>query len=406
MIDRPLYRDVWQQLSAFKSMVFLAGPRQAGKTTFAQSLMANRDGEYLNYDIPEHRTRLMKNPAFYHEVTRTREDRPFVVLDEIHKLPKWKDFLKGAYDRDKDHFSFLVLGSGRLEVFRRGGDSLAGRYLLFHLWPFTVAELACQRRPLQDFIANPLAMPPGGEREPAEQIWADLRQYSGFPEPYVSKSVAFRSAWSMTYHRQIIQDDIREQVAVLKAGEMTLLLDLLPLKVGSPVAMDNLAGDLHIAPDTVKNWLRLFDAFYLIFTIRPWTRKVSRAITKMPKLYFFDYVRVEDKGARFENMVALELYRAVQSWTDLGEGPFSLHYLRNREKQEVDFLIERSGKPFLLVECKRTDPQISSSLRKFQQTLNVPAVQLVEKMDGYKRIDSGVQPLLVASACRWLAQLP
>lgn len=406
MIDRPLYRCAWQQLSEFKAMVFLAGPRQAGKTTFAQALMAGRDGVYFNYDIPEHRTRLIKNPAFYHDVTRTREDRPFVVLDEIHKLPKWKNFLKGVYDRDKEQFSFLILGSGRLDVFRRGGDSLAGRYLLFHLWPFTLAELANQRRSLQDFIENPLAMPVGGAQEAAEQIWVDLRQYSGFPEPYVRKSAAFRAAWSMTYHRQIIHDDIREQFAVLKAGEMTLLLDLIPLKVGSPVAMDNLAGDLHIAPDTVKNWLRLFDAFYLVFAIRPWTQKVSRAITKMPKLYFFDYVRVEDPGARFENMVALELYRAVQTWTDLGQGPFSLHYLRNREKQEVDFLVGRSGKPFLLVECKRTDTQISPSLLKFQQTLNVPAVQLVENMEGYKRIETAGQPLLVASACQWLSQLP
>ena len=406
MIDRSLYREAWQQLSGFKSMVFLAGPRQAGKTTFAQSLMAGRDGVYLNYDIPEHRTRLMKNPAFYHDVTRTREERPFVVLDEIHKLPKWKNFLKGVYDRDKEFFSFLILGSGRLDVFRGGGDSLAGRYLLFHLWPFTVAELAGQRRTLDDFVKNPLAMPVGSARTAADQIWTDLRQYSGFPEPYVNKSAAFRTAWSMTYHRQIIQDDIRDQFAILKAGEMTLLLDLLPLRVGSPVSMDNLAGDLHIAPDTVKNWLRLFDAFYLIFTIRPWTRKVSRAITKMPKLYFFDYVRVEDAGARFENMVALELYRAVQAWSDLGLGPFSLHYLRNREKQEVDFLIARSGEPFLLVECKRTDAQISPSLLKFQQALDVPAVQLVEQMEGYKRIESGVRPLLITSAPRWLAQLP
>ncbi len=203
MIDRPLYDSAWQTLSGFKSMVFLAGPRQAGKTTFARALMANRDGVYLNYDIPEHRTRLIGDPAFYHEVTRTRAERPFVVLDEIHKLPKWKNYLKGVYDRDKDHFSFLILGSGRLDVFRRGGDSLAGRYLLFHLWPFTLAELAGQRRSLSDFMADPLAMPHDSSGQATlDQTWADLRQYSGFPEPYVNKSADFRAAMTINAERK------------------------------------------------------------------------------------------------------------------------------------------------------------------------------------------------------------
>ncbi|HMO51508.1 MAG TPA: ATP-binding protein [Kiritimatiellia bacterium] len=406
MLDRPLYEKAWQTLSQFKSMIFLAGPRQAGKTTFAEALLANRDGVYLNSDIPEDRTRLLKNPAFYHDVIRTREEPPFVVLDEIHKMPRWKNYLKGAYDRDKDRFSFLVLGSGRLDQFRRGGDSLAGRYLMFHLWPFTLAELAETRRSPNDFLADPMVLVPDFPSENAQRIWSRLRQYSGFPEPYIHQSSEFRSIWSMTYHRQIIRDDIREQFAILKAAEITQLLDLLPLRVGSPVAMDHLAGDLHVAPDTVKKWVGLFDAFYLIFTIKPWTRKVSRALTKMPKLYFFDYARVEDPAARLENMVALELYRATQSWTDLGHGTFTLHYLRNREKQEVDFLIARDQKPFLLIECKSSDTQVSPALKKFQQMLRVPAVQLVENIDGFKRYEEAGLPLLIAPAWRWLAQLP
>ncbi len=404
MIERTLYRDVWKQLSGFKSMLLLAGPRQAGKTTFAESLSAGRDAFYLNYDIPEHRTRLLQNPAFYHEVNRTRQEPPLVVMDEIHKLPKWKNYLKGVYDRDKEKFVFLVLGSGRLEVFRRGGDSLAGRYLMFHLWPLTVAELAGQRKDMEVFIKNPLTL--DAPEQPAVDMWTNLSRYSGFPEPYVKQSDSFRSVWSMTYHRQIIQDDIREHYTVLKAGEMSLLLDLLPLKVGSPVAMDNLAGDLQVAPDTVKSWLLMFDAFYLTFMIRPWTRKVSRAITKMPKVYFFDYVRIADPGARFENMVALELYRAVHLWNDLGAGPFALHYLRDREKREVDFLVVRSGQPFLLIECKRGDTRVSPSLAKFQRELQVPAVQLVEKLAGFRRIETDNHPVLVAPAAQWLAQLP
>ncbi len=405
MIDRALYQYAWRELSEYKSMLFLAGPRQAGKTTFAQEILKGRDGVYLNYDIPEDRSRLLQQPAFYHDLVRTKEEVPWVVLDEIHKLPKWKNYLKGAYDRDKDRFSFLVLGSGRLEVFRRGGDSLAGRYLMLHLWPFTVAELAGVRRPFAEFLGDPLALPEIHSSN-AQPIWADLARFSGFPEPYVKKSSTFRSAWSMTYHRQIVRDDIREQFAVLKAGEMSRLLDMLPLRVSNPMAVDNLAGDLQVAPDTVKHWLRLFDAFYLIFTLTPWTRKVSRALTKMPKIYFFDYIRVEDPGARFENMVALELYRAVHMWTDMGQGVFTLHYLRNREKQEVDFLIVRGRDPLFLVECKLTDTQVSPALRKYQKMLNVPAIQLVQEMEGYKRIDTGGLRTLVAPAWRWLAQLP
>lgn len=406
-MHRPLYLEAWQAMSRFKSMLFLAGPRQAGKTTFAKALLEDcPSGDYLNYDIPEDRTRLLSNPAFYHEVLRKGAERPFVVLDEIHKMPKWKNYLKGAYDRDKDDFSFLVLGSGRLDVFRRGGDSLAGRYLMLHLWPFTLAELAEGRRALDDFLRDPLVLAPPVDLEKNRALWSQLGAFSGFPEPFLQKSAAFRQSWSMSYHRQIVRDDIREQFAILKASEMGMLLDLLPMRVGNPVAMDNLAGDLQVAPDTVKQWLRLFDAFYLVFTVAPWARKISRAITRMPKLYFFDYVRVADPGARFENMVALELYRAVQSWTDQGRGSFSLHYLRNREKQEVDFLLVQDMKPILLVECKLSDAQVSPALLKFQKMLRVPAVQLVDNLDGFKKIENDGLPVLLTSAAPWLAALP
>ena len=130
------------------------------------------------------------------------------------------------------------------------------------------------------------------------------------------------------------------------------------------------------------------------------------AITKEKKLYLFDYAGIESPAAKFKNMVALELFRAVSNWNDLGLGNFSLHYLRNRDKQEVDFLLSNNQKPFLLIETKLSDDHAAKSLIKFQNMLKIPAVQLVNEGDTCKLVSNGNLKIMITSADYWLSLLP
>jgi predicted AAA+ superfamily ATPase len=397
---------LWQDLSAEKAMVFLAGPRQGGKTTFAQMCATPyANSLYFNWDIAEHKAKLIHNPAFFTEMPRKDSSMPLIVFDEIHKYKHWKNYLKGVYDQFHHDYRFLVSGSGRLDVYQRGGDSLAGRYFLFHLWPLTLAELGGRQRPLDAFLEDPLQVAES-QGEDLRIVWERLLAVSGFPEPYLAAKTTTWRRWSDTYGRQLIRQDVRDLVALNNVQGLETLLALLPSRVGSPLSMNGLAEDLKVAFNTVKSWMEVLDRFFLSFRLAPWTATITRAIQKERKSYLFNFPLIQDPGARFENAVAVELFRAVSNWNDAGLGPFSLHYVRNKEKQEVDFLLARHGKPILLVESKLSDTEPSPALLKFQTALKVPAVQLVNGGEEFKRFTRGSFPVLVAPAWRWLALLP
>jgi predicted AAA+ superfamily ATPase len=406
MESRDLYVNIWRNLAAEKSMVFLAGPRQSGKTTLAHIISKKFTNTlYFNWDIAEHRARLIENPTFFEAVQRKDSSTPLIVFDEIHKYKEWKNYLKGVYDQFHGSYQFLVAGSGRLDIYQKGGDSLAGRYYLFHLGPFTVAELGGRNLPIGNWLREPLKVNME-EKEKLREIWSRLSTLSGFPEPYLSGRTTTYRRWTNAYSQQLIREDIRDLTGIKSIGETELLYLLLPSKVGSPISVPSLAGDLRVSYNSIRNWLSVFERFFLIFSIGPWTHKIARTIQKERKIYLLDSPKIKEPSARFENMVALELWRAVTSWNDMGYGSFSLHFIKNKEQQEVDFLIAKERKPFLLVEAKLSDMEASPALKKFQRGLNIPAIQLIEESDGYRVFSHEGQSILVAPAYQWLSQLP
>jgi predicted AAA+ superfamily ATPase len=406
MIDRVLYSAIWNELSAEKSMVLLAGPRQCGKTTLARLLSESYANKlYFNWDIVTDKRRMIENPHFFEDLARRDSSRPLVILDEIHKYKDWKNYLKGVYDRFHSEFLFLVSGSGRLDLFRKGGDSLAGRYRLMHLWPLTLAELHNAGVSFEDFRRNPIQ--PHVDRTGAIQsTWARLAQSSGFPEPYLSGKAAGYRRWAAAYQRQLVREDIRDLTDVKHVDDMEMLFALLPSKVGAPLSIPSLATDLKAAYNTVKSWLGIFDRFYLTFSLSPWSPQIARSIHKERKTYLFDYAGIEDPGAKFENMVALELFRAVSNWNDMGWGSFGLHYIRTKEGREVDFLVSQNRKPMFLVETKTGDDTPSPNLVRFQKALGVPAAQLLDRGEVFKKTAPAGYPLLTAPAAFWLPRLP
>lgn len=406
MIDRAPYVSIWNELSAEKSMVLLAGPRQCGKTTLAHRLSdAFANSLYCNWDIATDKRRLIENPFFFQNLVRKDESRPLIILDEIHKYKDWKNYLKGLYDRFHSEFLFLVSGSGRLDLYRKGGDSLAGRYYMLHLWPLTLAELHHAAVRFEDFRRDPIR-PHTGATAAIQSSWDRLARYSGFPEPYVAAKETTYRRWAAAYHRQLIREDIRDLTDVKHVDDMEILFALLPSKVGAPLSIPNLATDLKAAYNTVKSWLAIFERFYLTFSLSPWTPQIARAIHKERKTYLFDYAGIEEPGAKFENMVALELFRAVSNWNDMGWGDFGLHYIRTKEGREVDFLVSENRKPMFLVEAKTGDDTPAANLLRFQKALGVPAIQLLDRGEGFRRTDPAGYPLLTAPVAYWLPRLP
>jgi hypothetical protein len=406
MKSRPLYQKAWQDLAAEKAMIFLAGPRQSGKTTLARMISERFPTRlYVNWDNPEDRARLLENPFFFQGIERRGAAAPFIIFDEIHKYRDWKNYLKGVYDRFHEEFQFLISGSGRLDIYRKGGDSLAGRYFLFHLWPFTLAELFGVGRTFEDFKKAPLELQAEKEAEKKE-VWSSLEQFSGFPEPYLTAKEASYRRWSTSYSQQLVREDIRDLTQIRTIGDLETLYHLLPSKVGAPLSIPSLSGTLKVSYNTVHNWLSVFERFFLIFSVTPWTRRISRAIQKERKIYLWDSPRIKDPAARFENMVALELHRAVSLWTEMGWGTFSLHFIKNKDQQEVDFLIADENKPFLLIETKLSEDQPSPVLLKFQTFLKVPAIQLTNRSGGYRKLFNDKQQVLVVPAWQWFSATP
>jgi predicted AAA+ superfamily ATPase len=345
-----------EHFSRNRQMAFVSGPRQVGKTTTCRL----EGTDFLNYDNADDRRTLLRGPAAVAErlgVEQLRASTPVVVLDELHKFPKWKSFLKGFFDVYGQRIRLIVTGSSRLDIFRRGGDSLMGRYFLYRMHPFSVAE--CLR----------VTVPSAPVQKPApiaDTEWNALWEHGGFPEPFLRRESAFSIRWRALRHEQLTKEDIRDVAQIQDLSALEHLSLLLGERSGQQLIFSGLAQEVGIAVDTVKRWVDLLERLHFGFRLRPWFANVSKALRKEPKWYLRDWSGVEDTGARAETFMACHLLKAVEGWTDLGLGRFELRYLRDKLRREVDFLVVRDRKPWMLVEVKSGDNALSESLAYFQ----------------------------------------
>jgi hypothetical protein len=370
MPDRPrLYTAILRDhLNRHRQMALVAGPRQVGKTTACRALA----DDYLNWDNADDRRELLRGPASL--AVRLRLDRlrakpPIVVFDELHKHARWKTLLKGFFDTYGGRTRILVTGSSRLDVFRRGGDSLMGRYLLYHMHPWSVAESLRTSLPERELHA-PAEIP--------DAEWNALWEHGGFPEPFLRRDSRFSRRWRSLRRDQLSREDVRDLARITDLGTMETLMQILAERSAQPLVYANLAGEVQVAVDTAKRWTGLLTGIHYGFLVRPWFKNVAKALRKEPKWFLRDWSGVDDEGARAETFVACHLLKAVEGWTDLGFGDFELRYVRDKQKREVDFLIVRDRKPWFLVEAKLGDTRLSSSLAHYQQQTKAPhAFQVV-----------------------------
>ncbi len=402
MLKRTLLAQKIQEI-AFQNgkMAFVTGPRQVGKTTLSLEVAKNysKHQYYIWDDIP-FRRQWMKDPKSIIEMSTGQ--KPLVILDELHKAPSWKTRLKGLYDLRKDYADILVTGSARLNVFRKGGDSLLGRYYLFHLHPFSIGELVknqCTPQSLISGFGTPL--------KPEKKILEDLFQFGGFPEPYFKKNEATLNLWQRSRIERLVREDLLDISRTHEISSIESMVSFIPEKVGAPFSVQNLSEDLSVPHPTVKRWLSWLTQLFYLYALLPYTFKLSRSLKKQPKVYLWDWSEIEDKGNKFENLIAGHLLKTVNFWTDTGLGNFSLFYLRDKEQHETDFLITEKRKPWMLIECKYSDTQLDSSLKYFAEKLDVPhAVQVVFESGHQKEFHYGHKKIgHIISADRFLTLL-
>jgi predicted AAA+ superfamily ATPase len=335
-----------------QKLVFLIGPRQVGKTHLALALLKKaNNGAYLNYDNLEDRAIIHKSAWL-----PTTE---LLVLDELHKMEKWKNYLKGIFDTKSAQLQILVTGSARLDTFRNSGDSLAGRYFRHRLNPLSVVEIA-------------------GASESALEA---LMIRGGFPEPFLAETDQDADRWRMQYVDGLVRTDILdfERVHDLKAVQLTL--ELLRRRVGSPISITSLAQDVACSPNTIKKYLEIFEALFIVFRVTPLHHNIARSLLKEPKLYFYDTGMVKgDEGLRFENMLAVSLLKHVNAIEDYEGKRADLHYLRTKEKKEVDFAMAVEGQTPTIIEAKFSESDLAPALRYFHEKYAFPAVQVVRHL--------------------------
>ncbi|MCL5261028.1 MAG: ATP-binding protein [Gammaproteobacteria bacterium] len=369
MITRYLTNQIKNDL--LKKMVFIGGPRQVGKTTLAKSFLQNDCG-YLNWDVFEHREKILKMelPASI-----------LWIFDEIHKYRKWRNYLKGIYDAKSKEQQILVTGSARLDYYRFSGDSLQGRYYYLRLHPISLAELKSESQ--EDLLS--------------------LLNLGGFPEPFFSASTIEAKRWSREYRSRLINEDIIQLEKVQDLGNLELLAMRLPELVGSPLSINALREDLQVSHKTVANWLKIFERLYAIFRLSPFGSAKIRAVKKEQKHYHFDWTLITELSLRFENLVAAALLKWVHYRQDtLGED-CELYYFRDIDGREVDFVIGTKSNPELFIECKWNDDQISPSLKYLKERFKTAEYWQISAIGTKDYVsDSGIR---VAPARKFLAKL-
>ena len=358
-----LYVDMLnRQLRSERQMVFLSGPRQVGKTTVAKMIAEHWNQSHVwNWDNTEDREIITGGTKQIIERAHlsTPTDEPtLLVFDELHKFSGWKDFLKGLFDTTENRTRILVTGSARLDVFRRGGDSLMGRYFPWRMHPLSIGELSDPNLP------NNLLR----ECAPIESEWqTNLLLFGGFPEPYIKKSESFSRRWKNLRTQQLFTEDLRELTRIQNLGQIEHLAEVLKRCAGQLTSYTSLAKHTRSSINTVSSWLTTLESFYYCFPVRPYFKNIPRSLRKEPKYYLWDWTNVQDEGQRNENFIACMLNKSIQIWTDLGLGNFELRFIRDKDGREVDFVVTKNDEVWFIVEVKTSNQKLSPNLARFQK---------------------------------------
>lgn len=369
MVSMRIRRRIYDALLAehfarYRQMAFVSGPRQVGKTTTCR----NHAASYVNWDDVDDRELILAGPARLVErfgLDRLSHGPRAVLFDELYKYPRWKQFLKGFFDTRADEVRIIVTGSSRMDIYRRGGDSLMGRYFHYRMHPFSVAELLHVELPGSRRIIRPPAKIKAAD---FDALW----RHGGYPEPFLKRDARFSRRWQSLRLEQLIREEIRDVTQIQHLDQLEILVRILMDRSAQQIVYGNLAKEVRVSVDTIRRWIDIMRQLHLGFLVRPWHKNVSRSLRKEPKWFLRDWACIGDEGSRAETFVACHLLKAVEGWSDMGLGAFEIGYLRDKEKREVDFIVARDRAPWLLVEVKHRDESPDKNLKYYQDAVKAP----------------------------------
>ena len=369
------YPAVFVEEDLASRMVFIGGPRQVGKTTFALSFLNGDSNEvspaYLNWDSIADREKILE--------AELPPNQSLLIFDEIHKFGDWRNLIKGIYDKNRSALSILVTGSARLDYYRKGGDSLQGRYHYYRLHPFSLPE--CSSCDVESLL-----------------------HFGGFPEPLFRGEERFHRRWLREQSVRLLYEDLRDLENVKEISKLELLLQHLPRCVGSPLSVNRHAKLLQVSPAAVDRWISIFERLYLTYRIAPFGTPRIRAVKKENKLYFWDWSRVSEEGPRFENMVAGHLLKYCHFSEDTQGHEMELRFIRDTDKREVDFVVLKNGVPEFAVECKTGERKASPHCTYFRERTGIPCFYQVHLgSKDYGNAESGTRVLPFSTFCKELS---
>lgn len=381
-----------------RQMLFFSGPRQVGKTTLCKEFQ----NVYYNWDNLAARTLILKGEEAVADdagLNVPKVQVPILAFDELHHYAKWKQFLKGFFDVYGARARIFVTGSARLNVYKKMGDSLMGRYYPYRMHPLSVGELLRTTLPTEDLVHDLAELP--------DADWQRLYDFGGFPEPFCRADKLQLRRWQRLRFEQLMRGDIQKDTSIRELDQLEAMARILSGRSGEMLVYASLGAEIQMNEVTVRSWVSVLQSFFFGYRVTPWSKDIANSLRKTPKWYLRDWSAIEDRGKRHETMLACHLLKAVEFWTDYGFGEYELHYVRTKQKKEVDFLISKDGAPWMLVECKSQSRRLSETLVEFQRKLAVPyAFQVVfdAPYEGIDCFDYKNQAVIV-SARSFLSQL-
>lgn len=353
-----------------KKMVFIGGPRQIGKTTLAKKILSNYSATaYLNWDNEIDKKVINANSW--------AKELELVVFDEIHKRKGWQNLIKGAWDKWNEVQNYIVTGSARLNIFRKGGDSMLGRYHYYQIHPFSLPELGVSR-------ANLLK----------------LLKFGGFPEPLISEDEVELKRWHTSRVSKVVNIDLRDLENVADLNKVEILVDTLPSRIGSLLSYKSFSEDLEISDKTIKRWIEILGRMYICYLISPYGPVQIKAVKKSPKLYLWDWSQIEDPANRFENLVASHLIKLADYYLDTQGIKCEVRFIRDDQGHECDFIFIKERRPLFAVECKLSDTTVSTSILKLRSKLSIPMWYQVHLGDEKRIIEPNFWILPFEEFCR------
>jgi len=375
-------------------MVLLGGPRQVGKTTLAKNIGENyfdKSFKYYNWDFAKDKKEI--------KASQIPADTKLIIYDEIHKYRGWKNFLKGMYDTYKDTTKFIAAGSARLNLYRKGGDSLLGRYHYYRLHPLSLAEVLEIDNSFDDLSID---LKFHNSNPKNQQTIEELFKFGGFPEIFLEKSEQNLRRWHSERKERLIKEDIRDISLVKDVSILQNLSEMLPSRVGSLLSMNTLSQDLQISFKTIRHWIEVFENFYYAYRIYPYASKKIKSLKKMGKLYLWDWSEVEDTGARYENIIASHLLKYAHFLKDNLGYNAEVNFVRDLEEREIDFMVSIDQKPLFAVEAKYGQKEVSRELLYLKKALGLEKVFVVVMEPDVDYLEQGVR---IISASKFLTAL-